>query len=75
MRRLKVFATQEEIKMLKDLLNAPYIAFGGVEPPDVQKRTHEIALKHGLPEIPGYYGCDLSTGEFVSADDEVARFG
>lgn len=28
--------------------------------------AHRSALSHGLPEIPGYYGIDLRTGEFVS---------
>lgn len=28
------------------------------------KRTHEIALSHGLPEITGYYGITFD-GEFV----------
>lgn len=31
----------------------------------VKTRCHEVALAHGLPEIPGYYGCDLETGEFL----------
>jgi len=31
---------------------------------DAQKVCHKLALAHGLPEIPGYYGI-LQTGEFV----------
>lgn len=31
------------------------------------ERTHERARAHGLPEIQGFYGCDLATGEFVKA--------
>jgi hypothetical protein len=30
--------------------------------------AHRAALAHGLPEIPGYYGIDLSNGEFVEAE-------
>jgi hypothetical protein len=30
-----------------------------------KKRCHELALAHGLPEIPGYYGV-TGNGEFVS---------
>jgi hypothetical protein len=32
----------------------------------LKERCHKIALKHSLPEIKGFYGCDLETGEFVS---------
>lgn len=31
---------------------------------DAEKVCHQLALAHGLPEIPGYYGI-LETGEFV----------
>ena len=62
MRSLGVFATAEEVDHLKRVLNMPYIVIGGVA-------THRIALAHGLPEIPGYYGCDLRTGELVQADE------
>lgn len=61
-----VIATKEEIQQMKDAANQPYIMIGGHWPESPQKVCHEIALKHGLPEIPGYYGCDLRTGEFVT---------
>lgn len=32
---------------------------------DAQKVCHQLALSHGLPEIPGYYGMMLDDGEFV----------
>lgn len=60
-----VFATQEEIQTLKNTLNQPYIMVGGHWPKSPQEVAHSLALAHGLPEIPGYYGCDLRTGEFV----------
>ncbi len=74
------FATEEEIEELKDLArkaqNTPVIAFssshalqGGLSADmdrRLMSRVHEIALTHDLPEIPGHYGIDLKTGEFVS---------
>jgi hypothetical protein len=73
MKRLNVFATTEEIAYIKDCANAPVMAFGDPMggPPipfseSGQEAAHKAALKHGLPEIQGYYGVDLKTGEFVS---------
>ncbi len=34
---------------------------------DARKVCHRLALKHGLPEIPGYYGIKKD-GEFVRID-------
>jgi len=34
---------------------------------DSRKVCHQVALKHGLPEIPGYYGIK-EDGEFVTSD-------
>lgn len=62
-----VHATTEEIESLKGLMGAPYLVFKGQEPRDPLKEAHRLALAHGLPEIPGYYGCDLESGEFVQA--------
>lgn len=71
----KVFATAEEIAALK--APHPYMVIGtrvdkeapgGFSPnvtESVLEHCHRLALRHGLPEIDGYYGCDLSTGEFV----------
>lgn len=61
-----VFATKEEIQTMKDTCNQPYIMVGGHWPDSPQVVAHRLALKHGLPEIIGYYGCDLRTGEFVT---------
>ena len=75
-----VFATPEEIEKLKQqYYNAektPVIAlsvahglrtggFSGEAWTALYKACHRVALDHGLPEIEGYYGCDLETGEFV----------
>ena len=77
------FASPTEIEELKDLLsrarNTPVIAlsvahgierggFAGEARQAMLKRCHEIALAHGLPEITGFYGCDLATGEFVRTE-------
>ena len=62
-----VFATNEEIQTMKNACNQPYIMVGGHWPDSPQQVAHRLALNHGLPEIEGYYGCDLQTGEFVTA--------
>jgi hypothetical protein len=67
MKYTKVFATKEEIQTLKDVCSQPYIVVGGHEPESPLQAAHRLALGHGLPEITGYYGCDLRTGEFVKA--------
>ena len=64
---LGVFATESEIKEMKDSASMPCIMVGGSWPESPQETCHRIALHHGLPEIDGYYGCDLRTGEFVKA--------
>lgn len=64
MTRTNVFATKEEIEILRALV--PYTIFGGVEQRSILERCQAMAREHGLPEIHGRYGCDLETGEFVS---------
>jgi hypothetical protein len=63
--RTGVFATEEEIQRMKDACNTPCIMIGGHWPKSPHEVVHEIALTHGLPEINGYYGCDLLNGEFI----------
>jgi hypothetical protein len=59
-----VFATKEEIALLEKPI--PYLlGSDGVAPRSSLEKCHSMALKHGLPEIPGYYGIDLKTGEFL----------
>ena len=77
------FANPTEIEELKDLLHrlrtTPVLAlsshhalehggFSGEARKAMVERCHEIALSHGLPEITGFYGCDLATGEFVRTE-------
>lgn len=77
--RLEVFATAEEIERIKFCQNAPMIAITNPAPPGPGvphaipafqspiEAAHQAALDHGLPEIPGYYGIDLSNGQFIKA--------
>ena len=82
MRKTGIFATEKELKILqKELIeaqNTPVIAFssqhalekGGIAGEAWQalkEHCHKIALKHGLPEIEGFYGMD-EKGEFVTVD-------
>lgn len=64
-KRTGVFADKDTIKSLNDSIKTPYMVFGGLEPISPQQLCHEYALKAGLPEINGYYGIDLNTGEFL----------
>ena len=64
MKGTNVFASKKEMQELKDILNTPVMMI--FEPRrDARKVCHEMALKHGLPEIPGFYGIK-GTGEFVT---------
>jgi hypothetical protein len=65
------YATPEQVERMRAAMRGPYIlGTGGVEPQSPLQVAHACALEAGLPEIEGYYGCDLATGEFVSADAE-----
>ena len=80
MKKTGIFATIEEKKMLqKELIMAqttPVIAFSsqhalergglaGEAQHSLKEHCHKLALKHGLPEIQGFYGMD-EDGEFVT---------
>lgn len=82
-KRLGIFATADEIAHIKHCQSMPIMAFSNFNysnegHPDHGKpfiplsespveAAHRAALSHGLPEIPGYYGIDLSNGEFITA--------
>jgi len=84
-KRLNLFATADEIAHIKHCQSMPLMAFSNPNyskegHPDHGKpviplceepveAAHRFALAHGLPEIPGYYGIDLSNGEFIVAAD------
>lgn len=71
MKRTGIKATEDEVASLRAAASAPVMMVGGTTPRDPAAMAHEIALQHGLPEIPGFYGLDLATGEFLAADNAV----
>lgn len=68
MKRLNIFATPDDIKYIKACVSAPVMYLPGGKPmsESAQEAAHRAAIKAGLPEIRGYYGIDLSNGEFIS---------
>lgn len=82
-KRLGVFATAEEIADVKHAQSMPMMAMtnpappGPGVPPTVPmfrqpiEVAHAAALAHGLKDFSGFYGIDLSNGEFcIPADAE-----
>ena len=80
MKNTGVFANEEEIKkafqLAKDAANTPMIALSSADAlsgndfatrawKSAQEYCHALAIKKGLPEIPGFYGMKQD-GEFVS---------
>ena len=74
--RTNKFATTEQIEELKGLLktanNTPVMRLSSSSPDfatearnRMMETVHKHALQAGLPEIEGFYGCNLETGEFV----------
>jgi hypothetical protein len=75
--RLEVFATAEEIAHIKDCQNKPYMFMTNPAPPGLGvshvvpmfeqplEAAHRAALAHGLADFDGFYGIDLSNGQFV----------
>lgn len=80
MKRTGVKAAPEEIAELRrrarEARDTPMILIsplGGVDLAtrawrEVTVRCHELALAHGLPDIPGFYGM-LEDGEFVRLEE------
>ena len=79
--RMNVFASDEEIEHVKHCASMPIMGFTNPAPPgpgvspvipmseSPQEAVHRYALAHGLPEIPGLYGIDLSNGEFTKCGE------
>jgi hypothetical protein len=69
MKRLGVFATGEQVRRIQAALNSPAMFLSGGQPTfdSAVERCYAFAIEQGLPEIPGFYGIDLTTGEFISA--------
>lgn len=72
--RTGIFATVEENMVISALVQAarrtPVIALGRSEAAwlewqRVKQRIHAMALAHGLPEVPGFYGYDGAAREFL----------
>lgn len=68
MKKTGTFASENAVSSLKNVLKSPYLIFGGLEPISPQELCHKYALEAGLPEIKGYYGINLDTGEFLQND-------
>lgn len=66
MKKTGKFATKAELKHIKFLASAPMVMIGGLIPKSPQVEVHRLAMKHGLPDVSGYYGMDLKTGEFLT---------
>lgn len=70
------YATPEEVEEVTGMVAHAQISgmtaarFGPQRHDDLMheahRRVHELALAHGLPDVPGFYGLD-ATGQFVSA--------
>ena len=58
---LGLLRTAQSTPVMKLSTNSPSFA----ETACRREACHKYALGAGLPEIEGFYGCDLATGEFV----------
>lgn len=70
--KLTILEIENVRSMAQTAARTPVISFDGTSPDlsqvawkMVSKQIHSYALAHGLPEIEGYYGCDLGNGEVV----------
>lgn len=81
MKRMNLFATPDELQEIVEMVNtartAPVMAlssaaalsgndFSSLAWKEARKLIHETAMKHGLPDTPGFYGIDQENGEFLS---------
>lgn len=66
MRGTGIFASDAQIERMKQAMRMPMILVGGMAPQSAAEVCHDCALESGLPEIEGYYGCELKTKEFVT---------
>jgi len=63
-----IFATEDEMESLRTSIQVSgmYLS-GGIPMSNPEKDCHRLALKHGLPEITGFYGIS-EAGEFVKTE-------
>ena len=59
--------TKAQIDSLKSAMNTPMLALQCGPTPSALELVQDYARLAGLPEIPGYYGADLVTGDIVTA--------
>lgn len=86
-KRLGIFATVKEIADIKHAQSMPLMAMTNPAPPGPGvphavpmfrqpiEVVHSAALAHGFKDFEGYYGIDLSNGEFCIAADSKAPAG
>lgn len=74
-----VILNEEEFNTFKELAAATQLDFpadvdkGPIPYPEgpwvgVAQLVHQVALEKGLPDIPGFYGLDM-TGQFITYSD------
>jgi hypothetical protein len=76
--RTGVFATEAEKARLMDIaaratcpVMLPYMDDDVDWVHRGQEVCHTMALAHGLPDVPGYYGVTTPEGEFVCAKEGI----
>lgn len=57
--------TADQINSIVAAIKTPMLALQCGPTESAQQMVHRFALSAGLPEIVGYYGADLNTGEIV----------
>lgn len=68
MKKTGIKATKQELATLRRRMSLPVMYLSGGQElagPTALQLCHQFALKHGLPEISGYYGLD-EDDEFVT---------
>lgn len=66
-----VLATEVEVRLMREAFSMPVMRIGGHWPKEPWLVVHEYAIRHGLPELVGHYGCDFSRREFIRERDAV----
>jgi hypothetical protein len=67
MKYIGIKATAEQVQAIRDCMSTPLILLQCGPPQSPLDLAHRYAIEQGLPEIPGRYGIDLKTGEFVQS--------
>ena len=62
---LGVAATEPEEKSMQAAFRVPLMVIGSYLPTSPHEVVHACALRHGLPDIVGFYGYDFGKHEFV----------